>query len=102
MQAKEALRQEWDETVLRANDSVDTWYRATRLLPFFYDSRYDEERAVRLLRWLVQSQEIVDGWMQGDRSYPYAMIRLVATLLKSVGSINNQTEYTSWTNGFWD
>jgi len=79
--------------VLQADASVDTWHRATRLLPFFYDSRYDEERAVHLLRWLVQSQGIVDGWMQTDRLYPYAMMRLVSALLKSVGSINNQTEY---------
>lgn len=79
---------------------MDTWCRATRLLPFFYDSRYDEDRAVHLLRWLVLSQGIVDGWMQRDPTYPYAMIRLAAALLKSVGSANNQTEYVSLMKGF--
>jgi hypothetical protein len=91
--AKEKLRQEWDEAIMRENVQTDAWNRATRLLPFFYDIRHDEQRAVHLLRWLVQSPVIVNAWMKKDPTYPYTTIRLVATLLKSVGTISIETEY---------
>jgi hypothetical protein len=91
--AKETLRKEWDGAVMRENVQADAWNRATRLLPFFYDIRHDEQRAVHLLRWLVQSPVIVNGWMKKDPTYTYTTIRLVAVLLKSVGTISIETEY---------
>ena len=72
---------------------MDTWFKAIRLFPFFYDKRYDEERAIQLLRWLVRSKKEIDTWLFYDSNFPKVLIRLMALLLKSVGSIQFQSEY---------
>lgn len=90
---KDTLRKEWDVLVSEGGGSVDTWFQATRLFPFFYDKKYDEARAIQLLRWLVRSKNHVDIWLQDDFNFLMILIRLMALLLKSVGSIKFLSEY---------
>jgi hypothetical protein len=91
--AKDEVRKEWDVLVSQAGRSVDTWFKATRLFPFFYNKEYDEARAIQLLRWLVRSKRVVDTWLWNYPNSPKVLIRLMALLLKSVGSIKFQSEY---------
>src|SRR5205814_1901887 len=49
--------------------------------------------AIQLLRWLVPSQNEIDSWLFYDPNFPKVLIRLMALLLKSVGSITFQSEY---------
>lgn len=93
--AKDEVRKEWDVLVSQAGRSVDTWFKATRLFPFFYNKEYDEARAIQLLRWLVRSKIVVDKWLWDYSNSPRVLIRLMALLLRSVGSIKFQSEYVA-------
>jgi hypothetical protein len=72
--------------VQQGDGGTETWYTATRMFPFFYDMEFDEERGVELLRWLVRSNEEVNNWLRTRDNFPKVLIRLMAVLMKSVGS----------------
>lgn len=90
---KDTIRKEWDVLVSEGGGLVSTWFKATRLFPFFYDKEHDEARAIQLLRWLVRSKNDVNIWLRNDPNFPMVLIRLMALLLKSVGSIKFHSEY---------
>ena len=79
--------------VQQGDGGTETWYTATRMFPFFYDMEFDEERGVELLRWLVRSKEEVNNWFRNRDNFPKVLIRLMAVLMKSVGSVKFQSEY---------
>ena len=85
--AKDELRQRWDELVYESayDELTETCFTATRLFPFFYDQRIDSKRAVELLRWLVQSEDVVKTWLQTKQDFSWVLIRLGMMMLKSVG-----------------
>lgn len=87
------LRHEWDELV-GADDVTETaWFRATRLMRFFYDARIDGGRAVILLAWLTQSKSVVDKWLSTKPNFEWVLMGLMASFLKSVGSLGELAEY---------
>ena len=79
----------------QGDGGAETWYTATRLFPFFYDMEFDEGRGIELLRWLVRSTEEVNNWLRNDDNFWRVLIRLMAGLMKSVGSVKFQSEYGS-------
>jgi hypothetical protein len=89
----------WDFLVIEGDGSPDTWYKATRLFPFFYDKGLDGQRAVRLLRWLVHSKGEVNNWERRD-NFQWVLKRLMSILLKSIGSVDDSSEYFLISLGF--
>jgi hypothetical protein len=82
----------WDVLVYEGHDSTEAWFKATRLFLFFYDQKLDANRAIQLVRWLVNSKEEVDDWLRRD-NFQWVLIRLTSILLKSVGSLGDLSEY---------
>jgi hypothetical protein len=97
---KNGLRIEWDGLVQQGDGEAETRYIATRMFPFFYDMEFDKERGVELLRWLVPSKEEVNNWLRNRDTFPRVLIRLMAVLMKSVGSVKFQSEYSTF-GGFF-
>ena len=92
MRTKNSLRKEWDGLVSGEYGTAKTWFKASRLLPFFYDKEHDQARATQLLRWLVRHKYEVTLWIQSYDNFSAVLIRLMTLLTKSVGSVKFASE----------
>lgn len=90
---KNQLRSEWDSLVSKGGALSDAWLKAIRLFPFFYDRDLDAQRGILLLRRLVWRKTEVDDWLQQEPNFPWILTRVVAILLRSVGSLGTLSEY---------
>ena len=90
---KDQLRSEWDSLVFKGGAPGNAWLRAIRLFPLFYDQNVDAERGILLLRKLVWRKAEVDDWLQQVPNFPWILTRVVALLLRSVGSLGRLSEY---------
>lgn len=90
---KNQIRREWDSLVLNHGNDDEAWLKAIRLFPFFYDKSLDAERAVHLMCELVMRKTEVDSWLREESNFLWLLTRVMAILLRSVGSLGTSSEY---------